>query len=343
MGIVSAPPFEYPYFGLRAGNSNLQQLVTGSNVLIDAAGEKAAVVLNAPATGTISKVGFRVNAVPSAGNADVRLETVDLTTGDPTGTLLGTNTNATQAISGANTWYTTTLTAGATVTREDLFAVVIVNSTGQYNIAYQNGSWGYSGFPYVDHLTAAWAKITVGGPQLALEYNDGSYSQIMNILPQPTPSLISLNNGSTPDEIGAKFTLPVGMRASGIYVSIDVDEAVDLVLYDAASTALATVSLDKDLRMTNTASYQARRFPTAVSLAANATYRVAVKPTTATNVGVPVTDVPSAAFMGAMPGGVDWVYTSRTDAGAWSETTTRYAPIGLIIDGIDRKSRVIGG
>ena len=60
----------------------------------EAANEQAAGVFQAPFTGTIDKVIFATGTVATGGTVDVRLETVSIANGDPTGTLLGTNSNA---------------------------------------------------------------------------------------------------------------------------------------------------------------------------------------------------------------------------------------------------------
>jgi hypothetical protein len=91
------------------------------------AGEYA-YIFRAPKTGTITKVGFRTVTVITGATVDVRLETVSATDGHPTGSLVGTNANASQVIADTNdnVFFTVTLTAGASVTAGDVLAVVVV-------------------------------------------------------------------------------------------------------------------------------------------------------------------------------------------------------------------------
>lgn len=331
MPIVTIDPILLPSF-----------VPTGTNAptaytsrLIDAAGEAAALIFRPPKAGVITKVGFRIGAVPSAGDADVRLETVSATDGNPTGTLFGTTTNATQAISAANTWYTTTLTAGATVTRTDTIAAVVVNTTGQYNVsAIPTTTWN-SSHPYQDHFASgAWTK-NVGGLAMALEYNDGTYAHIPGVIPASSLTGVSYNNTSSPDERGAKFRFPIKVRAYGIWAFRNVAQDFDLVLYDSDGTsALATVTVDKDVFM-DSAGLFLYPFTSSIELSANTFYRVAHKPTSASNVTLYEADAASVAVMAAMPSGADVHHTSRTDAGAWTDTTTKRAWMGIIVDGID--------
>ena len=307
-----------------------------SSLLMDASGEKVGVVLRAPKTGSIRKVHFRTGAVTTATDTDVRLETVDATTGHPTGTLLGTTTNVTVASASitANTWITTgALTADASVTRGDLLAAVIVPSgTPNYNVAGVNGT--NSAFPYSVQYTASWADNSAI-PAIALEYSDGSFAYIPNVLPFSAMNTHTFNNGSTPDERALKFRLAAPVRVAGVWFSGNRSGDVDFVLYDSDGTSvLASASMDKDV-LGSALQPEAILFSSSVSLSANTYYRLAVKPTSATNMSAYSWDVASAAIMDQMAGGQDFHYSERTNAGAWTDTTTRRLRIGLIIDGID--------
>lgn len=307
------------------------------DMLIDASTEKAAGVFMAPKTGTISKVGFLTKTVTTGVTVDVRLETVSLVNGDPTGTLLGTNSNGTQVILDADddTWFTTTLTTGVAVTKGDLLAVVIANAgAGNMNIA--NASIDRpSNFPYTDLFTAAWVK-DVDIPVFSLEYDDGSYAHSPGVWPISAKPGTSFNTSSSPDERGLIFQMPFPFRVTGCWHHADIDAAADLVLYDSdGTTALETVSLDKDVRIGTSPRIFFLLFSGEQSLSANTNYRLVLKPTTTTNIRSEAFDVDAAAIMDAFEGGQKFHHTERTDAGAWTETTTRRPFMGLIIDGFD--------
>lgn len=342
MAIVATPIFEYPDFWFHCTT----QFVPYTTLVIDAAGETVGFIVRAPKAGTISKIAYRVVGVTTPGNADVRLETVDLATGDPSGTLWAANTNATQAISTANIAYTTTLTAGAVVAQGNLLAVSIVNATGNYQIAaVTNTMRGDGGFPYADHYTGAWTK-QIFQPVVACEYNDGSYAPMLGTLPPGINNTVTYNTGTTPDEGGMLFTAPVGFRVCGWYAAADFDGDCEIVLYDSNNNVLATCALDKDVRSNTAAGTLVGRFSSQITLTAGASYRLIIKPTTATSLTFYFLDVASAALMDCFSAGSSWLYTSRTDAGAWSETTTRFLPMGLMCDGIDAGtsgSHFIGG
>jgi len=72
-----------------------------------------------------------------------------------------------------------------------------------------------------------------------------------------------------------------------------------------------------------------------ISLLGSTNYRVAVKPTSANNCQLRDHDLPGAVYMDAIEGGQNWHYTERTDAGAWTQTTTKRPWIGLLVTAND--------
>lgn len=333
MAMTDYPTHCFPGIIIRTGNRTLAlQAVT-----LDAAGEKATCVFQVPKTGNISHVHFKCGTVTSSGDADVRLETVDATTGQPSGTLVGTNTNATQTISSSNTWFRVALTASASVTVDTLIALVISNSTGNYQVSLTDAVACVNNFPYSNNFVGgAWATQPYTMVML-VEYDDTTYPLLPGILPIKTITNVNLSTGSTPDEAGLKFTAPVSLRAKGVWAYFDCDNTCEIHLYDSGGSSIASVvgGIDPQVRTGNSAGSHFYYFGASVTLTAGATYRVVFKPTSGSNITIPVFDIDNAAYMSAFPGGTDMVYTSRTDAGAWSETTTRRPNIGLLVDGIE--------
>lgn len=319
------------------GSTNL------TNILLDAAGEKAAFILQAPKTGLIRKVHFRVGTVTTAQDTDVRLETVSTTDGNPTGTLFGTTTQATVTAASitSNAWITTpALTADASVTKGDIIAVVIApTGTPSYNVSTVTGmvaSSAPTGFPYGAHFTASWAKL---GEEIlvALEYSDSSFAYSPHNFPVTSMSVATTYNvDSTPDENGLKFTLTAPVRVSGAWIAVDRDGDCDVVLYGSdGATVLASVSLDKDIDQSTTPRLSMVMFSSSVSLLANTAYRLVIKPTTVTSLTLYGLTVNAASLLDQMGGGQALHLTTRTDSGAWTDTTTSRPHLGLIIDGID--------
>jgi hypothetical protein len=316
-----------------------------NSYLIDAANEKLAFILYAPKSGSIRKVGFRTATVTTGIAIDVRIETVDATTGDPTGTLWGTNTNVSHTIADADDnvfLVTAALTADAVVTKGDLIAVVLAGpGAGSFaiNFAELTDDSVSSGpvFPYTDHFTGTWAKATTGGGQIfALEYSDGTYAPIPNVWPIGQVQTDTFNSGSATDERALKFKFPFPVRVTGFWAWLDLDGDCDVVLYDSdGTTALLTKSLDKDIRVGTVGRTMTGFFSGTVNIAANTFYRLAIKPTSGTSLSSYRLQTNTAALMDAMSGGANFHGSSRVDAGAWTDATTDRPLFGLYVDCCD--------
>jgi hypothetical protein len=63
-------------------------------------------------------------------------------------------------------------------------------------------------------------------------------------------------------------------------------------------------------------------------------YRVGVVPMTATNVAVDIVEAESNDDTDAWQGGKEWYLSTRSDAGAWTDVTTRRPVMRLIFDDI---------
>jgi len=191
-------------------------------------------------------------------------------------------------------------------------------------------------------------KTTATAGCLELEYDDGTLAYTDTLLAAYNePGTIASN--TTPDEIALYFRVPVGVTVGGAYVVVDLDAAADIVLYDTdGTTALATVSFDSDLRAGTTVNGTMVVFPTEIDLTPNAWYRLAIKPTTTTAVGYRRSAVRAIESFDQMDLGQNAYWSQRTDAGAWSETTTLRPRMSLLVSRVHDGSGgggayVIGG
>lgn len=312
-----------------------------SGLLIDAAGEKAAFLFQAPNTGTIDQLGWRTMTVTTGATVDVRLETVDAATGFPSGTLWATNTNGSQVVASTddNTWFNTSLTAGASVNKGQWLAMVIVNpaSPGNMNIARVDELLVTSDIsPFIAQYTTTWAKQVSYSPVCAVRYSGGNYYAIEGMYPFSNLGSLFFSNSSTPDEIGNIFQMPFPCRVTGFWKAGSTDGDMDVVLYDSnGSTPLLTLAVDKDIHTFTSNAVGVGRFDSTVNLAKDTDYRIVLKPTTTTAVSLLGVSVPAVAMMDALCGGQKVHNTSRTDGGSWSQTTTDRMMIGILFDALD--------
>jgi hypothetical protein len=317
------------------------------NFTIDANGEKAAIIFAASAAKAIHKVHFRTGTVTTGGTLDIRVETVDnAANGDPTGTLWAATTNGSSVVAGTddNVWKSVTLTADATVSIGNIVALVAVcGSPGSLSLlGFGDQS---TGFPYGDLYTGTWTKNLVL-PIMVPEYSDGSFEPIFGLSDtgDPVTTTSTFNSGSTTNRRGNRFTLPFPARAKGCWVWADTDGDYTVILYDTdGTTPLATTaSVNNFQRQANAASIHLYPFTTTASLAAGSMYRLAIVPSSVTNVTVYDVAVVSAAMLDMFPGGQNChldIYTS----GAWVNTTTARTYLGVFLDGFDDGAQTGGG
>lgn len=331
-----------------------------TSLLIDASGEKAALIFRVPRTGTLNRVAFRFSTVTAAPTNGLRVsfQDVDLATGDPDGVQDQYRDIATGSVT-SNTWITTGLITSdgtdtgtkRTVTAGDYICVVI-EFAGAYvagNVqitAFQYAAsvrQAMAGSFYTDLFTGTWAKGS--SPLLfGLEYSDNVYYPIIDeIIPMLQSGVATFNAGTAIDERGNRFTMPFTCKVDGIWGRVGTNTVgdYDVVLYDTnGSTVLASAFQDKEVKLASNTTGMWYPFATPVTLYKDLVYRIVLKPQAAGNVFVQELDVNSAGLMNAVPPGSSWYHTSRVDAGAWTDTTTKRAMMGVRISAVDVSSAV---
>lgn len=308
-------------------------------LVIDATGEKAAFIIEAPKTGTLAKVGFSINTLTLADDLKISFQDVDLATGDPDGGVDQFRVMTAASLSAGTMLLTGLITdtgadggAKRSVTIGDLLAVVIEFDTYvDGNLRIATFADDTNDFPYATLFTSSWAKASAAAPILYLEYDDGSTAPIAGCWPIAVIDSTTYNNGSAADEKALKFTLPYPARAVGFWLWAELDGDADIVLYEG-TTALATKSSDKEVRRSTAAGFLIKKFAAPVSLTKDTTYYLSLKPTSATNVALQIGDLEVAARLNALPGGADFCLATRVDAGAWSNVTTKKPFMGLLLD-----------
>jgi len=311
-----------------------------TSALMDASGEAVGFTLVAPKAGTISKIGFRTGTVTTGQSLDIRIETVgsDMF---PSGTLWAANTNGNQAIldTDDNKWFWVTLTAGAVVAQGQQFCVAIrwVSTVGNLNIAYTSSSTATAGgVPFAASYTTSWA-FTAAIPNIAVEYSSPTSRPFLGTLPVLAHNSITFNNGSSPDEIGIIFQYPVPCKIIGAIAKInEVVTTFAVKLYDSdGSTVLESVT-NIDAESNQASSGQVViLFDTQPIINANMNYRLTLLPETAASITTKELEVDTASTMEALDGGANIYRTDRTDAGAWSQTTTKRPLLTPLISAID--------
>ena len=317
-----------------------------ASFIMDAAGEEVGFIFQAPATGTITKISYKTGTVTTSQSLQIGIYTVD-GSGDPTTTAYGGMADAVQATSASDTAYQVTLATPATAVQGDVVAVRIywTSTAGSLRIIgsagnisdFTSGSTAHS-FPYTNLKAGAgpaWSH-SARSPKFAVVYSDNSfYYTGGNYTNATVPTAQAIDSTTTPDEVGLKFTPAFKARLKGAYVRIVPPPAstFDLVLYDSADGVLETLTVDGDQSGNTSSSTHYFIFDTSVTLTAGSIYRLVVKPT-ATALSVYYHTINNDEFP-ANGLELDFIHTQRTDAGAWTDTSTQFPMISIVFDGFD--------
>lgn len=304
-----------------------------------------ATVFQAPRTGNIRTFHYATGNVTTGATIDVRAETVDPATGDPSGTLIATNTNGSQVIASGDdsVFFATTLTADAPVTIGDQIALVLQLPGGGGSMsfgAFQLGSG--SNLPYGDQLQPpTWAKAN-NILCFAAEYSDGIVVPIPGVLPpctaQTTPNV---NSGSTPNVYAMRFSSAIARRVVGAWTYFDTDgpcvvQLVSTAYNSGAGTGiLAGNDIDPEIRRDNALNLRIALFPASFDLVPGTTYRLIQRPTTGTNSIFNYYNTNSQKGLDAWGFGCLSIATDPTGDGDWTNFnsgTFRWAPMGLLIE-----------
>lgn len=352
--LVSLPsPIMYPgIFGSTTGPG------LSSAATLDAAGEYVAYVFVAREDMTVSHVGFRAATSTGSPTIEVRIETVDGATGLPSGTLWATNTNGTTGTLSSNTNPLQALTASASITKGQVFCVKIAYASGTSQAISQVGNVAANfntNLPYQVTNTGTPTKgfLNLSVAQIALGSSSTTFYQIPGAWPISAAAAGTFNNTNGAKR-GLRFTLPMNARIIGVrwFNGSQIgDYTVGIYTGDASGTEVdnSVTAFEGDITGASPNGVMTAYFDNAVSATAGTAYRVAIEPTTSTNVNVNTLTLPSSDYFSAMPTGTTAAYTSLV-SGTWTDSTTQIPLMEIIIDQVDNGAgtgsgggRIIGG
>lgn len=318
--------------------------VNYTNQNMNTLGDKIGIAFTLEEDATIANILIRQGAsVTYNGTVRVGIQTVSTTTGINSGTWVGGANNYVDITSWnsanngtflvvtptnnmvltAGTVYmvvaevTTAPTAGNTLTLTSVFANIV--SRG--------------GYPYTINQTTTTISGKLDNSMLAcfgLRSSSKTYGY-----PYEAFHSVSLNVDSSPDELGIGFTMPNTVCSTFEISSFEpylsftqsTDTTFDIVIYQG-TTALQTSSFDtaqmngfnRNMRHSLVMS------GTPATLTSGIEYIVALKPTTTTNITIFGYTFATSGDKTSL-GGLNPKYYTRTNAGAWTETTLR-VPFG---------------
>jgi len=324
-------------------------ILGAQTITFNAASMSAAMMFQVPRSGILKKVLVRTGTVTVADDLLIRLETVDPSTGFPTGNLYAANATASVALVDTDDnsffWIPINGSSGISVTKGDIVAMRINNDyvNGNMVVVYAIGNVILNDFPYcATYASGAWTKQKFV-PALTLEYDTGIIAAI-GCYPCCYPASAQGFSASTnPNTRGNRIKLPFRARALGFWITVDVDGDCSAILFDSDGvTALETVALSPTIRASTAYGVRFVQFSTPRILEKDTFYRFVLKATTATQItmyAIEVADDGALSGLSPFPLGVNDHATTcngtpNTEL-SWTQTTTRQFELGLMIDQID--------
>jgi hypothetical protein len=342
----------------------------GTNILLDASGEKGAFIgrlhidgrpgtsktLN---TSGSSKIGFGVGTdVFANASSEFRVGIQGVNTSGPVaqpdGTwgayaAITTAANSTPVLASDDQWIEAVPTSGSsTLSEGDLIAVVFdfVTRAGSDSI---NISTGITGHPAILPTTnayvgtPAWQTSAASGagqfPNVVITFSDGTLGTIDGIYTLGTGASITWSSSGTPDERGMIFQVPFDCKVDALWAQLrTVDATSDCTLKLSSSptssrSTLASVALDAaQLGATSADGIAVARLASEVSLSANTDYCVSLLATGAGNVRFTGQTLGAAGHRCFFPGGTTLQsVTAKSGADFGSASSTLMLPIGVRI------------
>lgn len=331
-----------------------------SNHTLDASNDLLEFIFQAPEAATITDLGYLYGArTGTPPTYVIQLEGVNLSTGRADGTVKGATNNAKKTFTppastaddGVWKW-PGAMTETYTCTRGEFLAIVIKYSSGTVN-GSNCSSFGYS-FGAMPSQNLPYANTDNAGVNtkqaLVPIYGYKSASKTYGF-PFQNFYQTSFSSDSTPDEMALRFVVPTSVCSTYTvgYVDFygrppDASKSIKVILY-SGTTALQDVTVDSDALATNSSKGAFRVYfdeSSLSTLSAGSTYRISIQPQeTANNVQLAHYEVSTNSDFQAWPGGAEWYFSSRTDSGAWTDTTTKRPQMALGIT--DMTSGAAGG
>lgn len=320
-------------------------LANFTSFTLDATTDQLEFVFRMPEAATITRLGFRYGLRTGTPPTYIAsLQGVD-GSGNPDGIIKGGGTPASVTFTPpANaTWDGTyrnvTLDNSYAAVRGEELALVIAYSSGTVNGSNNSsiisrGDGVITNYPYVIENNAG----SRSRPAAHTIFSVGSASKWFG-LPVLTSTTVTFDSTTTPDEIGMRFNMPGGFgdtyKVVGVSARLRLAAGTTMVvaLYDG-TTALQNVTIDGDAARTAAAGRNHDIYFDEVSLSTlnfGSTYRVAFQPQNAGTFTLDYASFNANEDLSAYDSGEEFYYTSRTDAGAWTDDTARRPVMELIL------------
>jgi len=332
-----------------------------SSVAINGAAQANAVLFQPHIKGNIVEMTVPLGTVTSTGVYSLTLETIDNSTGHPTGSLIDPSATVNFSVTATtdnSTVKLVTFPAPIPVLPDTIIAAVIRFVSGTPNCGFTLVNQGFdsnaSGQGKKDSYNGTTWTRAVGPIALGVRFeNETKWRQATHGIQHRGGALgYNLRSSDSPDEAGNRFRLPFGIRCTGLWFymnmgspSTNLTQQMRMRLYSENDDVLASMDFYGSWLVVPNGGASFLRFPNQVVLNANTWYK-------ATLTGLNAVGATSFSLNGrnftVAPGNPtdpdrnpypDWFGRDihaiiRTDLGAWTKLTSVVAVLGVIYDQI---------
>ena len=347
---LPAPIILGPQNPIVVGMNLTTTLGSQNTTTFDGAADGMAIVFQAQSTTVPDLVSFVVNAVTVAGTTgdiEATLQTVDASSGLPSGTIVTNSNTATSTISTTGVKTISGIAGTATVTVGEFYAIVIQAGSGwdrTMTINYNFSGNVQQGFPYITFKNGAgaWSKSNTGtvGWQMGIADSSGNYMYIPGCCGAASVALQSFSNATNPDERGNRFVVNAPTTCIGVQVWLaggpGANDSFTIALYSGHTgtpSTLASKAVDGDYQVSGAG--HTIYFDTAVNLSAGTTYAVALKADGTDTASIPRHDYSSNAHLGNYFSTSFYSTTRNNGSGAFTDDDAKVYAIFPVLSQFD--------
>ena len=284
--------------------------------------------------GNLSKIHFNVRNLTFAGDIEVSVETLDATTGEPTGTLISTGASVTMSLTAAQSEIATLSTAAVIPNTNTPFGVVFRNpATGfaswkELSLGARGAStrnWEYNG--------SSWATGTRGG-KCTLEFDDGEKVYPSHGFTGYGGGTNAFNINSSPNEYAALWSLPFSCKIAGFVMrtfgGIGYPGTAEFGFLDSNGTQIGSTT-NVTMSQFHSGTYLPMWFDSEIEITAYEDYRSYCKATNTGSVRQYIATYDNEEDRFQRHSGIQPQLQSRTNGGAWSDEANKAMAHSLII------------
>lgn len=198
-----------------------------------------------------------------------------------------------------------------------------------------------------NYVGGSWSRVNIV-TSAALRYEGTVYYSMPELVPANLFSPAGFNSGSEPDEVGMQFSFQAPVRIGGASFCIFPSTGsvpFNVVVYDETGSELETVSVKSYTAIAPNGSYSywTVKFSQDIYVPANVSYKITVKPTSASNISLMEMYMENTTIANQLYGYLDngsnqynWMHIERFDENDPFEPTDTVIPlISLNITGSD--------